>query len=62
MQIHCIITYNWQIMMDTKIMGILNTQGDNGISTPFADSLYYQFSYFLYGQNDSTEICPRSSR
>ena len=52
-------SYNWQITDGPEnIVNILNTQGDNGIKYfPDADSLYYQFSYFLYGQNDSTEIC-----
>ncbi|MAW30883.1 MAG: hypothetical protein CMD15_03135, partial [Flavobacteriales bacterium] len=52
-------SYNWQITDGPEnLVNILNTQGDNGIKYfPLPDSLYYQFSYFLYGQNDSTEIC-----
>ena len=51
--------YNW-IISDGPydLVSILNTKGDNDkFYFPSPDSLYYQFNYFLYGQNDYTEIC-----
>ena len=51
--------YNW-IISDGPfdIVNILNTIGDNNqVYYPVSDSLYYQFNYFLYGNNDSTETC-----
>ena len=51
--------YYW-IISDgpNDIVNILNTNGDNGKTYfPSADSLYYQFNYFSYENNESTEIC-----
>ena len=51
--------YNW-IISDGPydLVSILNTKGDNDkFYFPSPDSLYYQFNYFLYGENDYTEIC-----
>ena len=51
--------YNWVIADGPyDLVSILNSEGDNDKNYfPSADSLYYQFNYFLYGENDYTEIC-----
>jgi hypothetical protein len=51
--------YNW-IISDGPydLVSILNSKDDNDkFYFPSPDSLYYQFNYFLYGENDFTEIC-----
>ena len=51
--------YNWQIVDGpNNIVDIFNAQDNDGNTyLPSPDLLYYQFTYFLYGANDSTEIC-----
>tara|TARA_B100000768_G_scaffold182039_1_gene208714 strand:- start:7434 stop:11039 length:3606 start_codon:yes stop_codon:yes gene_type:complete len=53
-----LFNFEWLISdgpIDT--VNIFNAYSDNKQYLPSADSLYYQFQFFLYGENDSTNIC-----
>ena len=53
--------YNYEWIIDdgpNDIVNIYNSYDSNGNQyLPSPDSLYYQFNYFLYGENDYTKIC-----
>ena len=50
--------YEWLISDGPfETVDIWNAYSNNTLYLPSADSLYYQFQYFLYGEYDSTNIC-----